>query len=115
MIFQFLGDDDVFVYIDGVLVLDIGGTHGANSGSINFATGDVTHPREGVSGAAEADDYVTTTLAKKFQTAGMTGSFDGSTFGDYTNTRCSSSIWSGAATCPTAICGSTCPRCPTSP
>ena len=84
MIFQFLGDDDVFVYIDGVLVLDIGGTHGANSGSINFATGDVTHPREGVSGAAEADDYVTTTLAKKFQTAGMTGSFDGSTFGDYT-------------------------------
>lgn len=84
MIFQFLGDDDVFVYIDGVLVLDIGGTHGANSGSINFATGDVTHPREGVSGAAEADDYVTTTLAKKFQTAGMTGSFNGSTFGDYT-------------------------------
>lgn len=84
MIFQFLGDDDVFVYIDGVLVLDIGGTHGANSGSINFATGDVTHPREGVAGAAEADDYVTTTLAKKFQTAGMTGSFDGSTFGDYT-------------------------------
>lgn len=84
MIFQFLGDDDVFVYIDGVLVLDIGGTHGANSGSINFATGDVTHPREGVSGAAEADDYVTTTLAKKFQTAGVTGSFDGSTFGDYT-------------------------------
>lgn len=84
MIFQFLGDDDVFVYIDGVLVLDIGGTHGANSGSINFATGDVTHPREGVSGAAETDDYVTTTLAKKFQTAGMTGSFDGSTFGDYT-------------------------------
>lgn len=84
MVFEFLGDDDVFVYIDDVLVLDIGGTHGANRGSVNFATGAVTHPKAGLSGDAAAGSYTTTTLAKKFQNAGVTGSFNGSTFSNYT-------------------------------
>ncbi|MBP3217054.1 MAG: hypothetical protein J6M46_01650, partial [Lachnospiraceae bacterium] len=43
IIYEFSGDDDLWVYVDGVRILDVGGIHSSQTGRINFQTGAITY------------------------------------------------------------------------
>lgn len=89
MVFEFSGDDDVWVYIDGVLVGDLGGIHEKATLDINFATGEVKVGHiDGANGAEK--EIEKTNIKAKFKAAGAdTSNFSGNTFCDSTKHKLS--------------------------
>lgn len=85
MVFEFSGDNDVWIYIDDVLVADLGGLRSAASVTINFATGEVAIKNDyGTEATAEGANRITT-IKDAFVAAGVTwGNGESNTFANNT-------------------------------
>lgn len=91
MTFEFTGDDDLWIFVDDVLVLDLGGIHSELYGTINFATGQIdmgTAFRVDAEGnSVKADPVRTTTIKEMFEAAGKADDvrWNGDTFASSTS------------------------------
>lgn len=82
MQFNFSGDDDVWIFIDDVLVADLGGIHGKRALSIDFHTGIVKEE-------AQKGKFLQHTLKESFEAASNPG---GAAFKENTNTFADNTI-----------------------
>ena len=70
MTFYFAGDDDVWIYIDGVLVADLGGVHDQLVANINFSTGEIVLSRYDKKGGTDGQGHLeNSTLREAFARA----------------------------------------------
>lgn len=92
IIYEFTGDDDFWLYVDGELIIDLGGIHGALPGDVNYCTGDVnvngTHTslyeifKRNYEGRGMSAAQVNAALAEKF-TKKVINDVDHYVFSDY--------------------------------
>jgi len=75
--FSFTGDDDVFVFVNGLKVIDLGGVHSAVSGNVilfdgkAFVFNGVNYPVGGI--VSSVSNSYASSLTSKWAAAGLTG------------------------------------------
>lgn len=71
MTFEFAGDDDVWVYLDDALAIDLGGVHSELFGTIDFSTGMIylgpSYASGGIPDDPEANATMKTTIRRMFE------------------------------------------------
>lgn len=86
--YEFTGDDDVWLYIDDVLIADLGGLHNSVSLTVDFESGKIlVYSTEFPVDSSNAKVFLDTTIKAQFEAAGKKlseGAWSGNTFADNT-------------------------------